>query len=512
MESAAQNKAALPPGARLKQYEMETVLGVGGFGVTYLARDCDLRAHFAVKEYLPNEFAVREGKTVHPKSAAAEDDYRWGLERFLQEARELAKFKHPNIVRVHQIFEANNTAYMVLDYEDGLNLEEWLRARPGKPAESELRAILNPLLNALHIVHSRDLLHRDIAPDNIIIRASGEPVLLDFGAARADIGARSKSISAVVKAGYSPPEQYSTRGNRGAHSDIYALAAVMYRAVTGAAPPEGSFRGTEIITGSEDPLPPLRAEGYSPQFINAINAGLQINPANRPQTVTELQTILGDSTTYPQTETLRRDMNTGEILPQSSAAMVTPAPAPSKAEESAPAQTKPSFIKAYDLKGGDAFRIYLDKSSGKRVAIKESLWGGGTFALWGIIFLSLILAIVAGNGIVAFAFWPIGVSLWMFINHLKKEAGGYLFGIIVFTTIANAVGDYISFIGVWGKVILIGVWNILVFYPLLRGNLFRCMGVIAKGYEHVGTITARSQSGALTLYQLWQEKEKQSGN
>ena len=127
MEGNHEHKAALPNGTRLRQYRIEKVLGVGSFGVTYLAHDNDLQSHFAIKEYIPNEFALREGATVHPKSSANEDDYRWGLSRFLQEARELAKFRHANIVRVHQIFEENNTAYMVLDFEEGVNFDRWLK-------------------------------------------------------------------------------------------------------------------------------------------------------------------------------------------------------------------------------------------------------------------------------------------------------------------------------------------------------------------------------------------------
>ena len=296
MEGNHEHKAALPNGTRLRQYRIEKVLGVGSFGVTYLAHDNDLQSHFAIKEYIPNEFALREGATVHPKSSANEDDYRWGLSRFLQEARELAKFRHANIVRVHQIFEENNTAYMVLDFEEGVNFDRWLKNLGRQPAEKELRAILSPLLDALEQVHANGLLHRDIAPDNIIIHPNGKPVLLDFGSARQAMGMRSKSVSAIVKAGYSPPEQYSTRGEQGAYTDIYALSATMYRAINGAAPPEGSWRMMEMATADKDPMTPLQGDGYSPALRQGIERGLAINAGNRPQTVAAWREILSEDT------------------------------------------------------------------------------------------------------------------------------------------------------------------------------------------------------------------------
>ena len=296
MEGNHEHKAALPNGTRLRQYRIEKVLGVGSFGVTYLAHDNDLQSHFAIKEYIPNEFALRQGTTVHPKSSANEDDYRWGLSRFLQEARELAKFRHANIVRVHQIFEENNTAYMVLDFEEGVNFDRWLKNLGRQPAEKELRAILSPLLDALEQVHANGLLHRDIAPDNIIIHPNGKPVLLDFGSARQAMGMRSKSVSAIVKAGYSPPEQYSTRGEQGAYTDIYALSATMYRAINGAAPPEGSWRMIEMATADKDPMTPLQGDGYSPALRQGIERGLAINAGNRPQTVAAWREILSEDT------------------------------------------------------------------------------------------------------------------------------------------------------------------------------------------------------------------------
>ena len=202
------HKQALPPGFRLGSYRVVRVLGVGGFGVTYLCEHTSLGHRVAVKEYLPNEFAVREGATVHPKSAADRDDFEWGLARFVDEARTLTRFRHPNLVRVSDYFEANNTAYIVMDYEDGEPLDVLLK-RHGTLTEAQLKRVLLPVADGLRQVHAAGFLHRDIKPSNIFVRRSDEsPVLLDFGSARQALGRKSRSMTAIASAGYSPPEQY----------------------------------------------------------------------------------------------------------------------------------------------------------------------------------------------------------------------------------------------------------------------------------------------------------------
>ena len=218
------------------------VLGVGGFGVTYLAEDLRLDRRVAIKEYLPNEFAMRSGETVHPKSRSDREVFEWGLERFLGEARTLALFRHPNLVRVMEYFEANATAYIVMEYEEGEPLDRVLDRR-GTLSERQLRGLLGPIVGGLREVHGSDYLHRDIKPSNVFVRRSDEsPVLLDFGAARQSLGRKSKSLTAVASAGYSPPEQYESGGEQGPWTDIYALSALCYRAVTGAAPAEAPRR------------------------------------------------------------------------------------------------------------------------------------------------------------------------------------------------------------------------------------------------------------------------------
>src|SRR3990170_8807269 len=180
-----------------------------------------------------------------PSGTELVGDYRWGLDRFIEEAQTLAKFDHRNIVRVYRYFRAINTGYMVLHFEEGQSLKGWLKGLGRAPRQKELDAILAPLLDALETIHKANFLHRDIAPDNIIIRKSGDPVLIDFGAARGDIAAHSKTktVSALVKPGYSPYEQYAeTSKQQGPWTDIYALAATLYHAVTGKRPPDSPSR------------------------------------------------------------------------------------------------------------------------------------------------------------------------------------------------------------------------------------------------------------------------------
>ena len=280
---------SLQAGRKLCQYKVLRVLGVGGFGITYLARDESLEKLFAIKECFPEEFAVRAGATVKPKTSQVVD-FGWARERFIEEARILARFDHPNIAKVVQIFEANNTAYMVQEYESGRDLAEWLREINDAPTQTELDSLIEPLLAALELVHRNDLLHRDISPGNIYIRDDGTPVLLDFGSAKDAVAQRTKNISAIVKAGYSAPELYSSRGrSQGPWSDIYSLAATLYHAISGAAPEEATER---LLVDNVAPAKDVARGTYRPAFLDAVDAGLRITPKNRPQTVAEWRSLL----------------------------------------------------------------------------------------------------------------------------------------------------------------------------------------------------------------------------
>src|SRR5437879_4035384 len=197
-----------------------------------------------IKEYYQEDFGDRDNTmSVWPKSDRHNVTFDWGRSSFLQEARTLARFEHPSIVRVTRVFEANSTAYMVMRFEAGLSFGDWLTRLGRPPTQEELDAVTAPLLDALQVMHAANFIHRDIAPDNIIIRADGTPVLLDFGAARRAVAEMSRSLTGIVKAGYSPHEQYATDGRlQGPWSDIYALGGTLYLAITGRLPEEATLR------------------------------------------------------------------------------------------------------------------------------------------------------------------------------------------------------------------------------------------------------------------------------
>ena len=281
---------ALPQGHRLQEYELVRVLGFGGFGMTYLGFDHNLDKGVAVKEYLPDDIAARTGEySVVPKASQFRGDFEWGLERFLDEARTLARFHHPNIIGVYRFFEAHGTAYIVMEYAEGETLSEFLKRRKTLD-EADLKAILFPILDGLEVVHGADFLHRDIKPGNIIIRdEDNSPVLLDFGAARQAIGARSRSVTSIITPGYAPIEQYSSRGDQGPWTDIYALGAVCYHALTGDVPDDATDRVRN------DPLTPVaeRSVGQaSAGFLEAVDLALKVDEGDRPQSVAAWRTVL----------------------------------------------------------------------------------------------------------------------------------------------------------------------------------------------------------------------------
>jgi serine/threonine protein kinase len=280
--AASQNSMAQPElrnslktNHQLHWYRIDSVLGQGGFGITYLAYDPNLDQHVAIKEYLPMDLAVRDGdNSVYPASSANGERYQWGLDRFVSEARTLAKFKHPAIVRVLSVFEENNTAYMVMEYERGKSLQQILDTRKTLD-EDELIPILGPLLDGLEQMHSTGFIHRDIKPANIYVREDGSPVLLDFGSARQALGEQTKSLTSIVSPGYAPFEQYYSKSDRqGPWTDIYSLAATMYRAISGVMPMDAIDRSEAILKAERDVFVSAGEIGegrYSVGFMRALD-------------------------------------------------------------------------------------------------------------------------------------------------------------------------------------------------------------------------------------------------
>lgn len=236
----------LTPGVVLKQrYLVGRVLGDGGFGITYLGRDLVLDSKVAIKEYFPSGVAVRTRGEPHvfPASASFRQDFQWGMERFLDEARLVRKFKdHPNVVRVEDFFPENDTAYMILEFLDGITLEKYLEQHGGKIDWQSAVNCLGWVMDALREVHSAGVLHRDISPDNIFLVRSGHVKVIDFGAARQAMGQKSVNLSVILKHGYAPFEQYESKGQQGPWTDVYAASATLYRAITGQMPPAAPDR------------------------------------------------------------------------------------------------------------------------------------------------------------------------------------------------------------------------------------------------------------------------------
>ena len=303
---------ALPSGYRIEEYELVRVLGSGGFGITYLGYDHHLDKAVAIKEYLPNDLAVRtENHSVLPKSTQDKADYEWGLERFLSEAQTLARFDHRHIIKIHRFFRAHGTGYIVMEYAEGETLSDVLQ-RKGTLTESELKAVLFPVLDGLEVVHEADFLHRDIKPGNIVIRDDGSPVLIDFGSARQAVAGKSRSVTAIVTPGYAPIEQYSVKGHQGPWTDIYGLGAVCYRCLVGEQPDDATERLRE------DPLIPAiqRCEGKaSAALLNAIDRALRVDEGDRPQMIAEWREMLSNKITAPA---YRRIEETEKLADQSS--------------------------------------------------------------------------------------------------------------------------------------------------------------------------------------------------
>jgi serine/threonine protein kinase len=345
----------LPLGTRLRDYEVTGLVGEGTCGIVYLGWDHSLQRKVALKEYMPASMAARVAGA--PTIVAPDrhlDSFRAGLAGFMNEARLLARFDHPSLVKVYRFWEENGTAYMVMPYYEGPTLKAALAELGHVPSEDELRAWLKPLLDALAVMHAAQCYHRDIAPDNILLTPRG-PLLLDFGAARRVIGDMTHAITVVLKPGYAPIEQYGDVASmaQGAWTDLYALACVVYYAITGKTPMSSVER---LMEDRLAPLGVTAAGRYSPAFLRAIDAALAVRPGDRPQDERQFRALLdADRPTAPPasadfTGSLGgRDGNSAQAsgpstMPSDSAPeLVTwaePGPAPPPAHASPPAQTR----------------------------------------------------------------------------------------------------------------------------------------------------------------------------
>ena len=283
----------LPIGTRLSDFEITGVLGEGGFGIVYIAYDHSLQRSVAIKEYMPGALAMRGGdRGVSLRAERHQETFRLGLKSFINEARFLAQFDHPSLVKVYRFWEQNRTAYTAMQYYEGRTIKDIVANSPELVDEAWCRKILRQILQALEMLYTAKILHRDISPDNIIVQASGDAVLLDFGSARQIIGDMTKGLTVILKPGYAPVEQYAGDASleQGPFTDIYALAAVMYFAVLKQAPP------SSIARMIKDPVTPLKVQapaGYSPSFLAAIDKGLSVLAQDRPQTIDEFRDLLG---------------------------------------------------------------------------------------------------------------------------------------------------------------------------------------------------------------------------
>ncbi|MBS0223067.1 MAG: protein kinase [Proteobacteria bacterium] len=281
---------ALSPGQMIGRYEVVAVLGQGGFGITYRARDVQLGREVAIKEYLPYALAMRQdGSTVLPRTTKHAGDFDWGRERFVSEGRTLATLHgSPAIVHVFDFLEANGTAYIIMELLSGPTLEDRLKS-VGKLGPEEVDGILWPLLDGLQQVHDAGFLHRDIKPANILLDAAGRPTLIDFGASRAAMAGRTTAMTAIFTPGYAAPEQM-TSAKQGPATDIYGLSATLYHAITGKAPASSFDR---MLDDTYEPLAQLRPPGFAPGLLAGIDAGLAVAARDRPQSIANWRPLLG---------------------------------------------------------------------------------------------------------------------------------------------------------------------------------------------------------------------------
>src|SRR6267154_6197175 len=361
-------RGTLPAGTRLRNYELISVLGQGGFGITYYARDTTLGREVAVKEYLPTTLARREDTMVVPRSTQLAEDFIWGRDRFLEEARILATLEGvPSIVRVYDFLEANGTAYMVMALARGETLEQRLKRDKQLPA-AIIERLLDRLLGGLEEVHKAGFLHRDVKPANIILNAKDNPTLIDFGASREAMADRTAALTAIFTPRYAAAEQL-TSDKQGPWTDIYSVSATLYHSITGRAPPSSLERA---LNDTYAPLAGLSLAGFSAGTLPGIDAGLALRAKDRPQSIAVWRDVLSSTDASDGDATVVRRVKPGAAPKPPVPAPKTPEPVPHMAAPPAPpsARSEPSQMLA--IAGRNRIKLY----AGVMVAILILAVGG----------------------------------------------------------------------------------------------------------------------------------------
>lgn len=297
---AQQANQPLPDGHPLEEYTIVRQLSLGGFSIVYLATDPEGR-QVAIKEYLPNSLALRGPGTLKPQiSAEHAGAFRYGMKCFFEEGRALARLSHPNVIRVLNFFRANDTVYMVMEYEQGQTLQEFIHRHLGHISERFLRGVFTRMLNGLREVHAHKLLHLDLKPSNIYLRTDNTPVLIDFGAARQTLLGEQSALKPMYTPGYASPEHYGTRKDMGPWSDIYSIGAAMYACLDGSPPQPADERLLDDKLQSAM----QRWQGqYSDRLLEIIDWCLKLNHLQRPQSVFALQKALVECVPMPKPNT-----------------------------------------------------------------------------------------------------------------------------------------------------------------------------------------------------------------
>lgn len=292
-DKLAGSENCLPIGTRLADFEITGVLGEGGFGIVYMAFDHSLQRSVAIKEYMPGPLALRaDDHSVTVRAERHQDTFDLGLKSFINEARFLAQFDHPSLVKVYRFWEQNQTAYTAMQYYEGRTIKDIVANSPEVVTEAWCMRVMKQILGALETLYTMQLLHRDVSPDNIIVQDNGDAVLLDFGSARQIIGDMTRGLTVILKPGYAPIEQYAGDASlpQGPFTDIYALAAVMYFAIIKEPPP------TSIARMIKDPMTPLASrgiDGFGEGFLCALDGALAVPAQERPQTIDAFRALLG---------------------------------------------------------------------------------------------------------------------------------------------------------------------------------------------------------------------------